>query len=128
MENIKEGTFYKEVEIEGVVFKIYYGYVNDEERYSGWEPTPLYPIFEEHPQYTPRGYPFATAYQDCCPYYEPIRTGKQDNKWCFNCKLFDKREKYIGICTCEKRKLEVARSGTQTDSPSEKTEVRGDKI
>lgn len=104
MEYISEGTLYKKIEIEGVVFEIYYGYGSEEERLNGWEITPQYPIFDEHPQYTPKGYPFATAYQNCCDDYQPIRRGKQDNKWCFNCRLFDRKERYIGICRCEKRK------------------------
>ena len=127
MEMIKEGDLYKRIEIEGVTFLIYYGYSTEKEKEHGWEPAPQYPAFEEVPQYTPDGRPFANPCQDCCEYYDPIAPRKSDN-WCFNCKLFDKREQMIGICTCEKRKLEVARSGTQTDSPSEKTEVRDNEI
>ena len=127
MEKVIEGTLHKRIEIEGVTFEIYNGYSCEAEKQAGWDPSPQYPVFEEQPQYTAKGYPFAMVYQDCCEYYEPIKPRTEDN-WCFNCKMFDKREKYIGICTCEKRKLEVARSGTQTDSPSEKTEVRDDEI
>ena len=122
MENIKEGTLYKKLEIEGVTFDIYYGYSTEEEKKRDWEPAPQYPMFEETPQYTPSGRPFVNSFQDCCECYDPIVPRKSDN-WCFNCKHFDKREQLIGICTCEKRKLEVARSGTPLDTPSEKTEV-----
>lgn len=111
MDNIKEGALHKVVEIEGVTFEIYLGYSTEEEKKQGWEPSPQYPVFEKHPQYTKDGRPFAIVYQDCCEYYESINPNR-DNLWCYNCKLFDKREDYIGICTCEHRRA-VARSGTQ---------------
>jgi len=101
MNEIKDGDFYKRVEIEGVTFEIFYRYSSEEERARGWEPLPCYPDFEEHPQYTKDGYAFAIAYQDVCKHYQPIRKGEP---WCDNCKLFDKREKYIGICQCQARR------------------------
>ena len=59
MEMIKEGDLYKRIEIEGVTFLIYYGYSTEKEKEHGWEPAPQYPAFEEVPQYTPDGRPFA---------------------------------------------------------------------
>ncbi len=118
MEEIKEGTLYKEIEIEGVLFSIYYGYSTEEEKKKNWEPAPQYPVFEEHPQYTARGFPFANSFQDCCEHYVPIAPRKSDH-WCFNCKLFDRREFFIGICTCEKRRKEVARNGTPSVAATE---------
>lgn len=127
MEEIKEGTLYKEIEIEGVTFLIYYGYSTENEKQNGWEPAPLYPVFEEHPRYTVKGFPFANSFQDGCEYYEP-KSQKKAERWCFSCKMFDQRDQLIGICTCEKRRLEVARSGTPEVAPSEKAEVMDDEI
>lgn len=118
MTEIREGSLHKKFEVEGVIFEIFYGYSTEEEKQHGWGPQPQYPVFTENPQYTARGFPFATAYQDCCEYYQPIKPKKEDN-WCYNCKLFDQREKYIGICTCEKRREAVARSGTQESNETD---------
>ncbi len=99
MDEIKEGTFYKSFEIEGVKFEICYGYEFDGERERGWEPSPIYPDFTERPRYTPLGQPFASVYQEVCKHYEPIEK-ETDDDWCANCKLFDKREEFIGLCKC----------------------------
>ncbi len=99
MSRIKEGTLYKIVAIDGVKFQIYYGYESESERGRGWEPSPVYPNFTEQPQYTSEGYPFAVAYQDVCEHYAPIKT-ETDFIECANCKQFDQREEFIGLCQC----------------------------
>ncbi len=103
MVEIKEGTLYKTVEIDCVAFNIYYGYESVSERGRGWEPSPIYPNFIERPQYTSDGYPFAVAYQDVCEHYDPINT-ETDFIECANCKQFDRREEFIGICKCPLRR------------------------
>ena len=97
MNQIRDGNLHRIVEIDGVEFKIYYGYISDTERDRGWEPYPVYPDFVKAPQYTADGEAFVTAFQDTCEHYEPRGKGED---WCDNCKLFDKRDKYIGICKC----------------------------
>lgn len=101
MHKIRDGDLYKIVEIDGVEFKIYYGYLSDSERMRGWEPYPVYPDFTKDPQYTKSGEAFATAFQGICKYYEPRASGES---WCDNCGLFDKRDTYIGICKCPNNK------------------------
>ncbi len=97
MSEIKEGALYKVVEIDGVKFEIYYGYESESERRRGWEPSPVYPDFIARSQLTPDGYLFANAYQEVCEHYEPIST-ETDFIWCENCKQFEKREEFIGLC------------------------------
>ena len=99
----KEGELYKSVEIEGARFDIYYGYASEQEKKSGWEPTPQYPDFDNEPQFAENGYRFTVAYGQVCEHYEPIST-TTDFIYCHNCKLFDKKEEYIGVCLCEKRR------------------------
>ncbi len=103
MNNIRDGDLYGIFEIEGVTFEIYYGYPTESERERGWEPSPIYPDLAGTPQYTKSGYRFVTAYQDACEHYVPI-ISRPDDGWCHNCKMFDKKEKYIGICLCEQRR------------------------
>lgn len=102
MNVIKEGDLYKAFEIDGVRFEIRYGYECEGERQFG-EPSPVYPDFIGSPQYTKDGYRFAVAYQIECEHYAPIK--KSDDDWCANCKFYDKREEYMGICRCEEQKL-----------------------
>ena len=97
----KEGDLYQEINIEGTQFQIYYGYETDQERSRGWEPTPLYPNFTEHPQYTKEGVPFALAYGEVCEHYSPTQQESED-EWCACCSHFDQREDVIGLCRCPK--------------------------
>lgn len=99
MSEIREGTVYKSFEIEGVTFKIYYGYESEGERARGWEPTPIYPDFAKQPQYTKDGIPFTIAYGGPCAQYAPINADA-DDEWCANCHHFDQREEFIGLCGC----------------------------
>ncbi len=114
MNKIRDGDLYQTLEIEGVTFEIYYGYSSDGERSLGWEPSPIYPDFTATPQYTKRGLPFVTAYQDACKHYKPIKN-KSDDHWCYNCEMFDKRDKHIGICQCAHRR-EQRKSDENGDS------------
>ncbi len=98
---IREGDLYKTVTVADKTFEIRYGYSCDAERLR-WEPTPIYPDFRASPEYTAKGYPFATAYQDICEYYIPKSNATGEN-WCNDCTLFDKLEEYIGICNCKEK-------------------------
>lgn len=108
MKDIREGDLYKTVVIGGVTFEIRYGYTSEEER-ERWDPAPVYPDFAASPMCTADGYPFATVYQDGCSHFypNPMTTGE---KWCSDCKHFEKCEEYIGICRCEKK--------SRADAPS----------
>ncbi len=121
MNKIRDGDLYSTFEIEGVTFAIYYGYPTESERLHGWEPSPIYPDFTVAPQYAPGGQPFATVYQDACEYYRPL-LNKTDDHWCYNCEMFVKREKYIGICTCEKRRIVRRNDGYETAQNQPNTE------
>ncbi len=112
MTDIREGTLHRKFEIEGVLFEIYYGYSNEQERKRGWEPSPLYPDFNEKPQYTPSGYQFTVVYGVCDRY---IPTKESSSEWCENCEHFEKHEQYVGICRCEQRRKATVRSGTPAD-------------
>ena len=104
MNKIRDGDFYKRIEIEGVIFDVYYGYESDLERKRGWEPTPQYPDFTLTPKHTSKGKPFTVAYGCPCDYYTPIDKDL-DDEWCANCVHFDKREEFIGLCNAPKRQM-----------------------
>ncbi len=105
MKDVKEGEFYKRIEIEGRIFDIYYGYYSDAER-RRWKPTPLFPDFVKCPAYTSKGHPFVTAEQDVCEDYEPRVTVSGEN-WCNDCIYFRICEEIIGTCQCDNRKLKT---------------------
>ncbi len=98
MHKPRDGDLYKSIEIEGTRFDIYYGYETEGER-ERWDPSPVYPWFPDRPQYTKEGIPFVLAYQDVCSHYGPIVI-KTDFNECANCRQFDKREDFIGLCKC----------------------------
>lgn len=103
MNKIVDGTLYKTVEIDGVRFDIYYGFYNEREKELGYEPTPIYPDFDKNPQYTNSGLPIVAVYTDLCPHFQPLpKTIELDG--CVNCIYFDKKEDYIGLCTCDSRR------------------------
>ena len=110
----KEGTLHKRFEIAGVTFEIYYGFSTGEERRRNWDPSPIYPDFSEHPQYTKEGEPFAVVYGVPCEFYAPFNDS--ENEWCENCKYFEKHEQYIGVCKCEERRLKSGGKGNETQS------------
>ena len=70
------------------------------------ESYPAYPDFEEHPEYTGEGRPFATAEQESCLHYKSNVPGKPSSGDCGGCDWFY-REKTpcdpIGVCMCDAR-------------------------
>lgn len=119
MKNIKEGDLYKITEVEGTRFELYYGYDSEEEKKRGWEPTVIYPDFIGQPQHTASGSPFATAFQEVCPYYKKKST-QNDDDWCDLCEYFEKGDDLIGVCRCKynrnndsRTKHEAAKGGNE---------------
>ena len=94
----REGELYKEISAHGRVFRLYYGYYEENDRYSKYnEPVELYPDFIKNPVYTDEGVPFATAMQDPCQFFK----GKRDeDSTCYHCSYYNKCEELLGICTC----------------------------
>ena len=62
---------YKVFRVGGRSFPVYLEY--DEQLKESY---PAYPNFEERPEYTDDGRPFATAEQESCPYAKPNVSGK----------------------------------------------------
>lgn len=97
MENIKEGSLYKSIDLHGTNFKIKYGYYDDKDRHSKYnEPIPIFPDFIKNPMYTNKGQPFVTHMQDKCIHY----IGDESIDSCYKCKHFVKGVDLIGICSC----------------------------
>ncbi len=117
---VREGDLYKIVTVADKSFEIRYGYSCDGER-AHWEPTPVYPDFIASPKYTAEGYPFAVAYQDICEYYDPKPKATGEN-WCNDCAMFDKKEEFIGICKCQKRRCDPLNIEEQNSNNGGKTE------
>ena len=96
MRDIREGDLHKIVIIGENVFEIRYGYTSEEER-NRWEPVPIYPDFVSKPEYTKEGLPFATVYQDGCHHFRAKPLAFEE-RWCGDCRYFEKCEDYIGVC------------------------------
>lgn len=96
----KEGDIYKSLEIEGVSFEIRYGYYDPELERGRIEPMPIFPNFEDDPQYTKKGYMFITADQAICKHFEP-KSRESDEGWCNDCKHLELYESCLGVCRCE---------------------------
>ena len=69
---------------------------------------PNYPDFEECPQYTDEGRPFATAEQEQCPHARPNIPGKALSGDCGGCSWFYREHTpcdLIGVCMCDALRL-----------------------
>jgi len=97
-----EGDLYKEVNVEGKIFRLLYGYYESFERESIFnEPIPIYPDFIKEPHYTDEGIPLVTAMQNVCEFYN----GKNDeDSSCSECVFFQKYEELFGLCNCPQNK------------------------
>ena len=89
----KEGDLYMNIDIEGRVFEIRYGYYEDFERDHN-DPVPIYPDFLKEPIYV-GGTPLVTAMQDACDRFN----GKDASLGCISCKYYEPFEDLIGKCT-----------------------------
>ncbi len=71
------------------------------------ESYPAYPDFEEHPEYTGEGRPFATAEQESCHYRKPGVPGGPTPGDCGGCGWFYRELTPcdpIGVCMCDARR------------------------
>ena len=99
----KEGDLYKIITSFGKTFELKYGYYSEAERHSRFnEVVPIYPNFLECPLHTSEGHPFVTQMQDICPHY----IGNKNGEECCNCVHYLHGDELLGICTCEKNKLQ----------------------
>lgn len=95
----REGQLYKQLDISGRTFAIYYGYYEDADRYSRYnDPMPIYPDFRADPVHDGAGRPFVTYMQDACPHFSPRRRSSEPD--CGACRHLEKGAELIGICTC----------------------------
>jgi hypothetical protein len=68
---------------------------------------PVYPNFEERPEYTAEGRPFATAAQEACPHRRPKIAGGSPPGDCGGCGWFYRENTpydLIGVCMCDARR------------------------
>ena len=80
------------------------------------ESYPAYPDFEEHPEYTGEGRPFATAEQDSCPHCKPNAAGKPSPGDCGGCGWFYREQTPydpIGVCMCDAQRRENESEGEE---------------
>jgi len=93
---------YKVFRVGGHSFPVYFEY--DEQLKESY---PAYPDFEERPEYTNEGWPFATAEQESCTHCKPNDSKKPVPGDCGGCGWFYRElTPYdpIGICMCEARR------------------------
>jgi len=104
---------YKICRVGGRSFLIYLEY--DEQLKESY---PAYPDFEENPEYTDEGRPFATAEQESCPYSKPKVPDSPLPGDCGGCGWFY-REKTpydpIGICKCDARRRENKENKSESE-------------
>lgn len=109
----KQNQPYKVLRLGGRTFSIYLEF--DEEHQESY---PAYPDFEEHPEYTDDGRPFATAGQESCSYSKPAVLGNPPPSDCGGCGWFYREHTPydpIGICVCDKRRREVKSEKKETE-------------
>ena len=95
---------YKIFHVGGREFPIYLEY--DEQLRESY---PAYPDFEEHPEYTSEGRPFATAGQESCPCRKPGAPEKPPPGDCGDCGWFYREQTpydLIGVCMCDARRCD----------------------
>ncbi len=99
MTNIKEGDFFKVIEVGGRTIELRYGYYVPELERGRIDLMPIYPDFKENPLYTTDGYAIITADQDICEHFKPkLKISKEC--WCNDCAYIEKHEEFISICHC----------------------------
>ena len=101
----QQKRLYKKHVAGGREFRIYLEY--DEELNESY---PAYPDFEERPEYTDAGRPFATAEQESCPHGKPGILSEPGDPMpgdCDGCGWFHRGETpydLIGVCMCDARR------------------------
>lgn len=99
MHKAKEGDLYKIIKLYGRTFELRYGYYEEYEK-GRVEPVPIYPNFQELPEYTEDGFPFVTQMQSLCPHGE----SRFKDGCCVDCRHYSHGEDLLGICTNVKNK------------------------
>jgi hypothetical protein len=99
MPDVKEGDFYKTIEIGGRKLELRYGYYNPELERGRIEPMPIFPNFKKTPLFTIEGEAFVTADQDICEHFQPKQKISGEN-WCNDCVYLEKHEEFVGLCKC----------------------------
>ena len=98
----KEGDLYKVITTFGKTFELYYGYYEEKDRHSSFAtPIEIYPDFIKAPLFTEEGFPFVTAIQEVCEYYEKVA---DTTNRCIDCLYFQKGEELFGLCKCKSRR------------------------
>ena len=100
----KQKELYKVYRAGGREFPVYLEY--DEQLDESY---PAYPDFEERPEYTDEGRPFATAEQESCSHCKPEAPGKPTPGDCGGCGWFYRERTPcdpIGVCMCDARRRE----------------------
>jgi hypothetical protein len=95
---------YKIYLVGGRSFTVYLEY--DEQMKESY---PAYPDFEERPEYTGEGRPFATSAQESCSYYRLSAPAQRPTGDCGGCAWFQREATPydpIGICLCDARRRE----------------------
>lgn len=108
----EQKRLYKVYRAGGRKFPVYFVYDQQLD-----ESYPAYPDFEEHPEYTEEGRPFATAEQESCPHCKPGSSGKPPPGDCGGCGWFYREQTPydpIGVCMCEARRCEIKSGGEKT--------------
>lgn len=98
-----EGDLHSVVSVGGYTFELRYGYYDERER-AGGEPFVLYPDLQTKPLYTEEGYRIVSAIQSVCEHYA-VPDGKERENCCYTCVHYPNRTGDIGICKCERMRL-----------------------
>ena len=104
---------YKVIRAGGRSFPIFLEY--DEQMQESY---PTYPDFEECPEYTEEGRPFATAQQESCPYGKPKAPGEPPPGDCGGCGWFSRElTPYdpIGVCMCDDLRRDTKSETEETE-------------
>lgn len=93
---LEQKRLYKVFRVGGRCFPVYLEY---DEQFR--ESYPVYPNFEERPEYTNEGRTFATAGQESCAHCKPSAPGKPPPGDCGGCGWFYREQAHydpIGVC------------------------------
>ena len=100
--NQEEKHLHKVYQVGGRSFPVYLEY--DEQMGGSY---PVFPDFEEYPEYTGEGRPFATAVQESCSHAKAKALEADTPRDCSDCAWFYREHTPydpIGICMCDVRR------------------------
>jgi hypothetical protein len=99
---LEQNQPYKVYLVGGRTFPVYLEYNEQFE-----ESYPAYPDFEENPEYTAEGRPFAMSAQESCPDCKPRAPERTPPGDCGGCGWFHREQTPydpIGVCMCDARR------------------------